>query len=86
VYLKTLDVALSRVDMSKIEIVAVAAGFDTHTGDLASPGLTKKCYREIAKRIASLNKPTFFILEGGYSGENIGKDMDELLKGFARTL
>jgi acetoin utilization deacetylase AcuC-like enzyme len=31
--------------------------------------------------MASLNKPTFFVLEGGYSGENNGKDIDELLKG-----
>ena len=86
IYLKTLDEALSRVNMSKFEVVAVSAGFDTHAGDLASLGLTEKCYREIGKRITSLNKPTFFILEGGYSGENIGKDIDELLKGFARTL
>ncbi|MDI6847317.1 MAG: histone deacetylase [Candidatus Bathyarchaeia archaeon] len=86
IYLKTLDEALSRVDTSKFEVVAVSAGFDTHAGDLASLGLTEKSYREIGKRIASLNKPTFFILEGGYSGENIGKDIDELLKGFARTL
>lgn len=86
IYLKTLDEALSRVDTSKFEVVAVSAGFDTHVGDLASLGLTEKCYREIGKRIASLNKPTFFILEGGYSGENIGKDIDELLKGFAHTL
>ncbi len=86
VYLKTLDEALSRVEMSQIEVVAVSAGFDAHAGDLASLGLTEKCYREIGKRIASLNKPTFFILEGGYSGENLGKDIDELLKGFASTL
>ena len=86
IYLKTLDDALSRVDMSKTEIVAVSAGFDTHAGDLASLGLTEKGFREIGKRIASLNKPTFLILEGGYSGENTGKDMDELLKGFKRTL
>lgn len=81
-YLKTLKEALSRVDMSKVEVVAVSAGFDTHAGDLASLGLTENCYREIGKTIASLNKPTFFVLEGGYSGENIGKDIDELLKGF----
>jgi acetoin utilization deacetylase AcuC-like enzyme len=29
-----------------------------------------------------LKKPTFFVLEGGYSGENIGKDIDQLLKSF----
>ncbi len=80
-YLKTLDEALNKVGISKFEIVAVSAGFDTHIGDLASLGLTEKGYLEIGKRIASLNKPTFFVLEGGYSGENIGKDIDQLLKG-----
>jgi acetoin utilization deacetylase AcuC-like enzyme len=86
VYLTILDEALSKVAGSKIEVIAVSAGFDTHAGDLASLGLTEKCYREIGKKIASLNKPTFFILEGGYSGENMGKDIDQLLKGFETKL
>lgn len=82
VYLKTSDEALSRVDMDKFEVVAVSAGFDGHAGDLASLGLTEKGFRQIGKRIASLDKHTFFVLEGGYSGENNGNDMDELLKSF----
>lgn len=82
VYMKTLDEALSKVDVSRFEVVAVSAGFDTHAGDLASLGLTENDYTEIGKRIAALNKPTFFVLEGGYSGKKIGKDIDALLKGF----
>ena len=82
VYLKTLDEALSRVNMDQVEIIAVSAGFDAHAGDLASLGLTQTGFREIGKRIASLNKPTFFVLEGGYSGENNGKDIDALLSAF----
>jgi acetoin utilization deacetylase AcuC-like enzyme len=81
-YIKTLNEALTRIDAEKFEIVAVSAGFDAHAGDLASLGLTEKCYREIGKIIAALKKPTFFVLEGGYSGENIGKDIDQLLKSF----
>jgi len=81
-YLETLDGALGMVDVGKFQVVAVSAGFDTHIGDLASLGLTEKGYREIGKRIAALKKPTFFVLEGGYVGEQIGKDIDELLKGF----
>jgi len=84
VYLETLDEALGRVDMGKVEVVGVSAGFDGHAGDLASLGLTEKGFREIGKKIASLNKHTFFVLEGGYSGTNNGKDVDELLKGFER--
>jgi acetoin utilization deacetylase AcuC-like enzyme len=82
VHIKTLDKALSSVDVERFEVVAVSAGFDAHTGDLASLGLTEKGYRKIGKRIAGLGKPTFFVLEGGYQGENIGKDIDELLKAF----
>ncbi|MGQ9624663.1 MAG: histone deacetylase family protein [Candidatus Bathycorpusculaceae bacterium] len=82
VYLKTLKEALTKINTEKIGIVAVSAGFDAHAGDLASLGLTEKCYKEIGKILATLKKPTFFVLEGGYSGENIGKDVDQLLKGF----
>jgi len=80
-YLETLDKALSMLDMSEIEVIGVSAGFDTHTGDLASLGLTANAYRKIGMRIATLKKPTFFVMEGGYSGENVGKDIDNLLKG-----
>jgi len=81
-YLKTLDQALKAVDVSKFEILAVSVGFDTHAGDLASLGLTENSFSEIGKRIASLRKPTFFIMEGGYIGEANGKDIDCLLKGY----
>ena len=81
-HIRTLDKALSSVDADKFEMVAVSAGFDTHMGDLASLGLTEKGYREIGKRIAELCKPTFFVLEGGYQGESVGKDIDALLKAY----
>jgi acetoin utilization deacetylase AcuC-like enzyme len=81
-YLRTLDRTLSRVDVGRFEVIAVSAGFDTHDGDLASLGLTGRGYKGIGKRIAALNKPTFFVLEGGYSGENLGNDIDLLLQGF----
>ena len=80
-HLKTLDKALSSVDVDRFEVVAVSAGFDAHAGDLASLGLTEKGYRGIGERIAALKKPTFFVLEGGYEGENVGRDIDKLLKG-----
>lgn len=82
VYLKTLQEALKKVDMQKIEAIAVSAGFDAYAGDLASLGLTEKTYYEIGKILAALNKPTFFVLEGGYKGENVGKAIDALLKNF----
>lgn len=81
---KTLDEALSSLDIDRFELVAVSAGFDTHAGDLASLGLTEKGYSEIGKRIGALNKPTFFVLEGGYKGDAVGNDIDHLLKSYER--
>lgn len=81
-YLETLDKALGMVADRSFDGVAVSAGFDTYAGDLASLGLTDNSYREIGKRIASLAKPTFFVLEGGYMGEKVGRAIDQLLKGY----
>jgi acetoin utilization deacetylase AcuC-like enzyme len=82
VYLETLDKALSQVDIGRFEVVAVSAGFDSHAGDLASLGLTEKGYERIGKKIAQLEKPTFFVLEGGYEGESMGNDIDQLLRAY----
>jgi len=82
---KTLDKALKMVDVERFKVVAVSAGFDTHAGDLASLGLTEKGYREIGKRIARLGKHTFFVLEGGYNGENVGRDIHALLDAYEST-
>lgn len=81
-YLETLDKALGMVDLGKVEVVAVSAGLDTHKADLASLGLTEKSYWEIGSRIATLKKQAFFVLEGGYKGEQNGHDIDQLLRGF----
>lgn len=82
VYLKTLEEALKSVDLQKVEVVAVSAGFDAYAGDLASLGLRGESYEKIGRVLAALDKPTFFVLEGGYVGENVGKAIDALLKNF----
>jgi acetoin utilization deacetylase AcuC-like enzyme len=81
-YIKTLKKALEKIGMKKIEVIAVSIGFDTFIGDIASLGLNEKSFEEIGKILSSLNKPIFFILEGGYIGENIGKGIIALLKYF----
>jgi acetoin utilization deacetylase AcuC-like enzyme len=85
VYLRTLDKALATVNMSKFEVVAVSAGFDTYAGDLASLGLSDEAYSGIGKRVAALRKPTFFVLEGGYSGEHVGAAIDRLLNAYEKS-
>lgn len=81
-YLRALDQALHAIEETRFDVLAVSAGFDTHAGDLASLGLTSKGYEGIGRRIGTLGKPTFFILEGGYRGEDVGKDIDALLSGY----
>ena len=80
-YIKTLEKALSQVNLSKVEVVAISAGFDAHEGDLASVGLTFEAYREIGRMVGALGKPVFGVLEGGYVGEYVGRDLRELLSG-----
>lgn len=82
VYLKTLSDALQKAKLNSFELVAVSAGFDTYVGDLASLGLTESAYEKIGSLIKSLERPTFFVLEGGYVGENIGKAIHALLQAF----
>jgi len=81
-YLETLDKALRAVDLSRVEVVAVSCGFDTHLGDLATLSLVEHDYLEIGKRVAFLRKPAFFVLEGGYVGERVGLDIDSFLRGY----
>jgi acetoin utilization deacetylase AcuC-like enzyme len=82
IYFETFDKALSCVDPGKFEALAVSAGFDTHSCDLASLGLVTEDYFEIGKRIAKLGLPAFFVLEGGYNGQNLGLDVDAFLRGY----
>jgi acetoin utilization deacetylase AcuC-like enzyme len=80
-YLESLEKALDQVQIADIEVVGISAGFDAHQGDLASLGLTPSGYREIGRMVGALGKPVFGVLEGGYIGEFVGRDLDELIQG-----
>ena len=84
-YLKTLKKALSQIEMENVDVIAISAGFDAHQGDLASLNLTSSCFREIGRIIGAYKKPVFGVLEGGYIGEYVGKDTNELIKGIQQT-
>jgi acetoin utilization deacetylase AcuC-like enzyme len=81
-YLEALDKALKLVDLGKFEALAVSAGFDTHKGDLATLSLVEQDFFDIGKVIGKLGVPTFFVFEGGYNGQNVGTDIDMLLRGY----
>ncbi len=81
-YLEALDKALKLVDLGKFEALAVSAGFDTHKGDLATLSFVEQDFFDIGKVIGKLGVPTFFVFEGGYNGQNVGTDIDMLLRGY----
>lgn len=84
VYLQTLDEALTSIDLSEIEQVAISAGFDTYYKDpLASLGLTTEGYFEIGRSLKKLGLPTFGVLEGGYWVEDLGRNIHALLSGLS---
>ncbi|MCK4244757.1 MAG: histone deacetylase [Candidatus Omnitrophica bacterium] len=69
-YLEALAEALEKVKKFNPELIAVSAGFDTAKGDpLLQLNLFPSSYEKSGKELASLGRPIFSILEGGYSRE-----------------
>ncbi len=82
-YMELLTEALEQVDVSCFDQLALSAGFDGHKNDpLASVGLSTGVYEKIGGLLASINLPTFGVLEGGYIGEDLGRNIDSFLGGF----
>lgn len=84
IYLETFKTALNEneSEIKNAEMIAISAGFDAHEEDMVSLGLVAKDYYNIGEEIARICKPAFFVLEGGYHGQNLGNDIDALLKGY----
>ncbi len=67
-YLKTLEKACQAITDFSPSLLGVSAGFDTFQEDpLTQLGLEIETYGKIGKTIAGLKKPTFIVMEGGYS-------------------
>jgi acetoin utilization deacetylase AcuC-like enzyme len=80
-YLYFLGQGLRKVKEFNPDLLAVSAGFDTYKLDpIASLSLEQGTYREIGRMLAGLDKPTFAILEGGYS-EDLPECVHEFLQG-----
>lgn len=61
---------MERIKEFSPSLVAVSAGFDAHRKEtLLSLNLETETYLKIGKSIATLNRPVFAILEGGYHKE-----------------
>lgn len=67
-YLNTLEKGIKEVERFNPLLIGVSAGFDTYIDDpLTGLCLTKQTYKKIGEMIKELGKPTFALLEGGYS-------------------
>ncbi|MCK4307244.1 histone deacetylase [candidate division WOR-3 bacterium] len=78
-YLETLNQALEEVNKFDPELVGVSVGFDTYKLDpVGGLGLEIASYRKIGELIQELNRPTFYVLEGGYSPD-LPKCMEQFI-------
>ena len=69
-YLQVFSKGLERVEKFDPALIGISAGFDGYKGDsLLSLELEAKTYYEIGKAIKNLGKPSFTVLEGGYSSD-----------------
>jgi acetoin utilization deacetylase AcuC-like enzyme len=67
-YIRVLEGALRKVEEFNPDLLAISAGFDTYKGDpLTQITLETKSYLKIASMLKALKRPSFVVLEGGYS-------------------
>jgi acetoin utilization deacetylase AcuC-like enzyme len=84
-YIEGLRQGLDHIQSFKPDVLAVSLGFDTYKNDpLAGFALEIDDYRDIGAALRVVNKPTFFILEGGYS-KNIGHLAVAFFQGFLKN-
>ena len=78
-----LDDACRKLDAYGPDVVVVSLGVDTFEKDPISQfKLTSADYPKIGRRIARLNRPTLFVMEGGYAVDEIGINAVGVLTGF----
>jgi acetoin utilization deacetylase AcuC-like enzyme len=84
-FLRVLDQALAEIRAFRPDKLAVSAGFDCHKDDpITDMVLEIETYREIGRRIAALQLPSFFVLEGGYA-EALADCVAAFIDGFEKA-
>lgn len=80
----SLDQAIKRIEAFKPDSLVVSLGVDTFEGDPISHFKLKTSdYPSMGEKIARLNVPTLFAMEGGYAVAEIGDNVVGVLTGFA---
>lgn len=82
-YLSTLDQACMQIAQYAPDSLLISLGADTFALDpIGGLALTSAAYAQIGQRLAQLNLPTVFIMEGGYAIAQLGENVANVLKGF----
>ncbi len=85
-YLRMLDRACEAIGRFDPHYLLVSLGVDTFGGDpLGTFALTADVYPQIGARLAQLERPTVFIMEGGYAIEQLGRNVAGVLCGFEQS-
>ena len=80
-----LEVACERIDRHAADALVVSLGLDTFAGDPISQfNLQDSDFSRLGERLAQLQLPVVFVLEGGYAAEELGVNAVNVLEGFER--
>lgn len=81
-YLFAFQEGLKQVEKFNPDLLAVSAGFDSYRLDpITNLSLEKETYREIGRMLADMKRPSFAVLEGGYS-KDLAECVHMFLTGF----
>jgi acetoin utilization deacetylase AcuC-like enzyme len=82
-YVEALDRAIQRILQYRAEALVVSLGLDTFAEDPISRFKLKgDDYRRMGAKIAGLDLPTLFVMEGGYAVEALGLNTVNVLSAF----
>lgn len=81
-FLKTLDVALERIDRFAADVIVVALGLDAHEADpFQGLAVSTAGFAAIGAAIAAAGKPLLLVQEGGYISDALGDNLTSFLSG-----
>lgn len=84
-FIAALDKACERIAAAAPAHLLVSLGVDTFGEDpLGDFALTRAAYPRIGARLAQLNLPAVFLMEGGYAIDALGENVAGVLFGFER--
>ncbi len=86
-FLETLSRACDDIARFAPNYLVVSLGVDTFGQDpLGDFAMTADAYPRIGARLARLNLPTVFVMEGGYAVEQLGRNVVRVLAGFWKSI